>query len=77
MKKLDLIVTILLIIGGINWGLVGFFQYDVIATLFGGIAPMVSKMIYGLVGLSGLFALYRVFNWKHEHSPWCGLVKQH
>ena len=54
----------LILIGAINWGLIGFFQFDVIAAIFGGMSSWVSRVIYALVGLSGLYALsfYRVFD---------------
>lgn len=47
----------LVIIGGLNWGFVGFFDFDLVATLFGD-GSGVSKVIYGLVGLSALYMLY-------------------
>lgn len=46
-----------IIIGAINWGLVGFFQFDLIAAIFGGMSSWVSRIIYALVGLSGLYAI--------------------
>jgi uncharacterized membrane protein YuzA (DUF378 family) len=47
----------LVVIGAINWGLVGFFQFDLIAAIFGGMSSWVSRVIYALVGLAGLYAL--------------------
>ncbi len=47
----------LVIIGAINWGLIGFFQFDLVATLFGGMGSWVSRIVYALVGLSGLYCL--------------------
>ena len=47
----------LIIIGAINWGLIGFFQFDLIATLFGGMGSWTSRIIYAIVGLSGLYGL--------------------
>jgi uncharacterized membrane protein YuzA (DUF378 family) len=47
----------LIIIGAINWGLVGFFQFDLVAAIFGGMSSWVSRVIYALVGLAGLYAL--------------------
>lgn len=61
MKKLDLIVIILLIVGGLNWGLFGLFQFDLVAAIFGGQAGVLSRIIYTIVGLC---ALYRIFMWK-------------
>lgn len=59
MSKLDWITFILLLIGGLNWGLVGFFSYDLVASLFGA-TSMISRVIYGLVGLSALYALFTI-----------------
>ena len=47
----------LVVIGAINWGLVGFFQFDLIAGIFGGMSAWVSRVIYGFIGLAGLYAL--------------------
>jgi len=47
----------LIIIGAINWGLIGFFNFDLVASIFGGQASLLSRVIYSLVGLSGLYAL--------------------
>lgn len=57
MKALEWIPLALLIIGGINWGLVGLFNIDLVATLFGDGTPL-SRLIYVLVGLSGLYSIY-------------------
>ena len=46
MKILDVIVAVLLVIGGLNWGLVGFFQFDLVATIFGGQGAVLSRIIY-------------------------------
>lgn len=56
MKTLDAIALILVIIGAVNWGLIGFFQFDLIATLFGQMSTF-SRIIYALVGLAGLYAI--------------------
>jgi len=47
----------LVIIGAINWGLIGFFQFDLVAAIFGGMSAWVSRIIYALIGLAGLYAL--------------------
>lgn len=47
----------LVIIGAINWGLIGFFQFDLVASLFGGMDSMLSRIVYGLVGIAGLYCL--------------------
>ena len=54
---LDIIALILVIIGGINWGSIGIFQFDIVAWIFGGQAAIVSRIIYTLVGLCGLYAI--------------------
>ena len=58
MKKLillDVIALILVIIGALNWGLVGFFHYNLVSTLFG---PGLERVIYVIVGLAGIYALW-------------------
>lgn len=56
MKFLDALALLLVIIGAINWGLIGFFQFDLVATLFGDMSAL-SRIIYGLVGIAGLYAI--------------------
>lgn len=56
MKILDRITLILIVIGGINWGLIGFFQFNLVDFLFGSLS-IVSRIIYGLVGISSVYAL--------------------
>jgi uncharacterized membrane protein YuzA (DUF378 family) len=51
------IATVLLIIGGLNWGLVGLFNFDLVATVFGPLSPL-SRLVYGLVGLAALIAIF-------------------
>jgi len=60
MKGLDIITLILVIIGAINWGLVGLFGWNLVEAIFGG-APVLVKIIYILVGLSGLWQLMPLF----------------
>ena len=60
MKKLhalDWIVFVLLIVGGLNWGLVGFFKYNLVAEIFGDMSS-VSRVIYALVGLADLYMIW-------------------
>jgi hypothetical protein len=47
----------LVVIGALNWGLVGFFQYDLIAGLFGGVGAIISRILYAIVGLAGLYCV--------------------
>ena len=56
MKVLNVIALALVIIGAINWLLVGLFEIDAVALLFGGASSMISKIVYVLVGISGLWA---------------------
>ena len=53
MKTINLIALILVIVGALNWGLVGLFSVDLVATLFGAMS-VVSRVVYTLVGLSGV-----------------------
>jgi uncharacterized membrane protein YuzA (DUF378 family) len=56
MKTLDYIALILVVIGAINWGLIGFFNFDLVKAIFGSMT-LISRIIYALVGVSGLYAL--------------------
>ncbi len=57
MSVLDWVATVLVIVGALNWGLIGFFGYDLVAAIFGNMT-VVSRIVYGLVGLSGLYMIY-------------------
>ena len=57
MRALNIITLLLIIIGGINWLLVGVAQFDLVAALFGGQEAMLSRIVYILVGLSALYQL--------------------
>jgi len=61
MTMWDKVILALIIIGAINWGLIGFFRYDLVAAIFGGQLAAVSRIIYALVGLSGIWALTLLF----------------
>jgi uncharacterized membrane protein YuzA (DUF378 family) len=58
MKAVNTITLILVIVGGINWGLMGLFQLDLVASIFGGPSSAMSRLVYILVGLSALWQLY-------------------
>ena len=58
---LDKIALVLTIIGGINWGLIGLFQFDLVAWIFGGQDAIVSRVIYTLVGLAALWCVSLLF----------------
>ena len=55
--SMDKLALLLVIIGAINWGLIGFFQFDLVAAIFGGQTAALSRIIYGLVGLAGLYSI--------------------
>ena len=59
--SMDIIAMILLIIGGINWGSIGIFQFDIIAWAFGSQAEIISRIIYTLVGLSAIWCISLLF----------------
>jgi len=67
MKTLDVVAATLLVVGGLNWGLVGFFGFDLVATLFGGQGAALSKIVYSLVGLG---AIYQGLSWKAIQGRW-------
>lgn len=58
MKHLEMIAFVLLLIGGINWGLVGAFNYNLVTTLLGDGSTM-ARAVYGLVGLGALYEAYK------------------
>ena len=58
---LDRIALLLTIIGGVNWGLIGIFQFDLVAFIFGGQAAVVSRIIYVLVGISAIWCISLFF----------------
>ena len=55
MKAMNIFTLILLIIGGLNWGLVGLFEFDLVAAIFGGQTAALSRIVYVLVGLAALW----------------------
>jgi uncharacterized membrane protein YuzA (DUF378 family) len=70
MKQLDVIAAALVIIGALNWGLVGLFRLDLVAALFGmqfGETSALTSAVYGLVGLSGL---YQALTWRSIQRRW-------
>ena len=63
MKKkgpVGMVAFILLLVGGLNWGLVGFFKFDLVATIFGDMTTL-SRIVYDLVGLAALFMVVKKF----------------
>jgi len=63
---LDRLSLILVIIGALNWGSIGIFQFDVISWLFGGQGAAVSRVIYTLVALAGIWCISLFFKERDE-----------
>ena len=61
MRILDKIALALVVIGGINWGLIGIFRFDLVAWIFGGQAAILSRIIYPLVGIAALWCITLIF----------------
>ena len=66
MKTMDVIAAILLVVGGLNWGLVGALNFDLVATLFGS-GSFLASVVYLLVGAS---ALWQAAGWKAIQRRW-------
>ena len=60
----DKIALILVIIGAVNWALIGIFQFDLVAYLFGGQAAVMSRILYTIVGAAGLWCISMLFGEK-------------
>ncbi len=72
MKTMDVVAAALLVVGGLNWGLVGVLGFDLVAAIFGD-ASALSRIIYSLVGLG---ALYQAMQWKAIRRRWsAGLAR--
>ena len=66
MKTLDVVAAILLVVGGLIWGLVGLFDFDLVAAIFGHMSAF-ARIIYVVVGLS---AVYQALQWKNIQKRW-------
>jgi uncharacterized membrane protein YuzA (DUF378 family) len=66
MKSLDVIFAVLLVVGGLNWGLVGFFGFDLVAGILGQMSAL-SRIVYALVGVA---AIYQALSWKSTQRRW-------
>ena len=64
---IDKIALLLIIIGAVNWGLVGIFQFDLVAWLFGGASSVLSRIVSILVGISGVWSFSLLF--KPDPAP--------
>ncbi len=65
-RPLDIIVAVILVLGGLNWGLMGFFDFNVVTRVLGN-ALTVEKVIYAIVGLA---ALYQILGFKAIQHRW-------
>ena len=68
MKTIDILAAVLVVVGAINWGLVGLFSFDLVATIFGDMS-VISRLVYVVVGIAGAF---QVFQWKAIQRRWSG-----
>jgi uncharacterized membrane protein YuzA (DUF378 family) len=57
-KTLNVVAQILLIVGGLNWGFIGLFQFDLVSFILGGEGAALTRIVYILVGLAALYGLY-------------------
>lgn len=73
MKNLDVVAAVLLVVGGLNWGLVGAANFDLVATIFGVMSPL-SRIVYVLVGLA---AIYQALQWKGIQRRWLATSPAH
>ncbi|WP_105433093.1 MULTISPECIES: DUF378 domain-containing protein [Neorhizobium] len=69
MRALNLFTLLLIIVGGINWLLVGLFQFDLVAAIFGGQDATLSRIVYVLVGLSALYQIIPFFRALSADEP--------
>ncbi|MBQ3090606.1 MAG: DUF378 domain-containing protein [Oscillospiraceae bacterium] len=66
---LDKLALILVIIGGLNWGLVGLLEFDLVAFLFGGSASLLSRIVYVLVAIGAIWCISLLFRDRTEDRP--------
>ncbi len=68
----DTVALVLVIIGAINWGSIGLFGFDIVGTIFGGQGALISRIIFSLVGLAGIWSITLLFKEKRpmneEHT---------
>lgn len=69
MKTLNKIALTLCIIGGINWGAIGFFQFDIVAWIFGGQDSAVSRIIYALVFIGAIWSISLFWSNYCDENP--------
>jgi hypothetical protein len=67
MKVIDIVAAVLLVVGGLNWGLWGAFEFDLVAALFGGNTAVLAKLVYVLVGVA---AIYQAMSVRAIQTRW-------
>lgn len=67
MKIVDRVSLLLTIIGALNWGSIGLFKFDIVAWIFGGTDSMLSRIIFTLVGLAGLWCITLLFRSRENN----------
>ncbi len=65
---LDRIALILVIIGALNWGSIGFFGFDIVGVLFGGQGSVLARIIFAVVGIAGLWAISLLFKEREYNT---------
>lgn len=70
MRTLTIISLVLIIIGAINWGLIGFFGFNLVAAIFGPMS-VISRIIYALVGLAGLYGIAMLVKLSESREDVC------
>lgn len=68
MRAINLVTLVLLIVGGLNWGLVGLLEFDLVAALFGPMSAL-SRIVYALVGLSALWQIVPLVQGSSARDP--------
>ncbi|WP_100400086.1 DUF378 domain-containing protein [Bacillus sp. FJAT-44742] len=66
MSGIQRTALVLAMIGAINWGLIGFFGFDLVAAIFGGQAAAISRVIYAIVGIAGIYCISILFKPESE-----------
>jgi len=61
MKGIRFLALLLMVIGALNWGLIGFFKFDLVSAIFGGMMMTGARVVFGLVGLAGLYGICMLF----------------
>ncbi len=68
MKTINKIALILCIIGGLNWGLIGFFQFDAVAWIFGGQDSIASRILYAIIAIASVWCISLFFSEEFDSS---------